>query len=212
MASVLHESLWNDCRDLARACREHAFVRGLADGSLPAGIFARYVAQDAFYLRAFFRAYALAAARAERIEHLELFHELLGGSIEEMRMHERNAARLGIDLATTAPLAATRRYTEFLLDLAWKQGLPDIIAGMTPCMRLYAYLGRELARDPAPDLPRSYGEWIGAYAGDSFQLLADRHDVLLDELASDTPELRARYRRAMELELAFFDAAWHGEG
>jgi len=49
------------------------------------------------------------------------------------------------------------------------------------------------------------------YAGDAFQALADRHDTLLDEVATDTPEVRQSYRRAMMLERAFFDAALHGE-
>jgi thiaminase/transcriptional activator TenA len=36
--------------------------------------------------------------------------------------------------------------------------------------------------------------------------LARRLEALLDELADDRPEVRALYRRAMECELAFFDA------
>jgi thiaminase/transcriptional activator TenA len=206
----LHDSLWDDNRDLVAACRSHPFVTGIADGTLPAERFASYVAQDAFYLRAYYTAYALAAARAERFAHLELFHELLGGTLEEMRMHSRNATRLGIDLEAAAPLAATHQYVDFLLELAWQRSLGDIVAGMTPCMRLYAHLGSELAAARGASLPDAYAEWIEAYAGGTFQLLADRHDALLDELAVDTPALRQTYRRAMELELAFFEAAWRG--
>src|SRR5262245_59946220 len=73
---MLHEILWQQNVRLAEACLHHHFVPGLADGTLEPEAFRRYVAQDAFFLNAFARAYALAAARshedlspAERIRH-----------------------------------------------------------------------------------------------------------------------------------------------
>ena len=47
----------------------HPFVRGLADGSLPRQVFSGYVAQDAFFLEAFARAYALALAASPDTVH-----------------------------------------------------------------------------------------------------------------------------------------------
>ena len=49
---------------LAEECLAHPFVRGLGDGSLDPEVFKHYVAQDAFFLQAFFSAYALGAVRA----------------------------------------------------------------------------------------------------------------------------------------------------
>ena len=46
-----------------KACLRHSFVRGLADGSLDETAFRHYLAQDAFFLEAFGRAYALALAK-----------------------------------------------------------------------------------------------------------------------------------------------------
>jgi thiaminase/transcriptional activator TenA len=59
---MLHESLWQQNADITKRCLEHTFVRGLADGTLDCDVFRQYVAQDAFFLRAFLKAYALAAA------------------------------------------------------------------------------------------------------------------------------------------------------
>ena len=42
--------------------RRIAFVQGLGDGSLPVGNFKSYVAQDAYFLDAFARAYAFCLA------------------------------------------------------------------------------------------------------------------------------------------------------
>jgi len=63
---MLHEILWQQNVRLAEVCLHHPFVRGLADGTLDPEAFRRYVAQDAFFLNAFARAYALAAARSQR--------------------------------------------------------------------------------------------------------------------------------------------------
>ena len=48
------------------------------------------------------------------------------------------------------------------------------------------------------------------YADPSFQTLAARLEQLLDEQDDDNPAVHATYRRAMRLELDFFDAALAG--
>jgi thiaminase/transcriptional activator TenA len=125
-------------------------------------------------------------------------------------MHRGYAASLGIDLENVQPAVATTAYVEFLLHRAWHSGIGETIAAMTPCMRLYAYLGTELARagDPGPDHP--YRDWIATYSGAEFQGLANRLEFLLDRFAEDTPAVRDAYRYAMRCELDFFDSAWRG--
>jgi thiaminase/transcriptional activator TenA len=208
---MLHEELWGDNGDLVAACREHRFVRGLAEGSLDAGVFARYVAQDAFYLEAFFRAYALAAARCEgRHEAAVVFHRLMGGVLDELAMHQGHAERLGIELAGVEPDPSTTAYVDFLMETAWGGDLGATVAAMTPCMRLYAELGRELAGGRGEGHP--YGEWIDTYASEEMQALAAELEALLDELAEDSEVVRAVYRQALQLELAFFDTPFEEGG
>ena len=59
MVEVLADRLWSDNSELAQAALAHPFVRGLANGGLPRNAFQFYVAQDAFFLEAFARAYAV---------------------------------------------------------------------------------------------------------------------------------------------------------
>lgn len=202
----LARRLWADSADLAGAALEHPFVRGLADGTLPRERFAGYVAQDAFFLQAFARGYAMAVVRSPDRAGLEAFADLLAGVREELRLHDGYAARWGIDLATVEPAPATAAYTDFLLATAATGGLGETCAAMTPCMRLYAHLGQSLAG--APHGP--YAEWVTTYADPGFEALAATLEELLDRYAADLPAVARAYRRAMELEVAFFEAAWRG--
>ena len=207
----LHVQLWEENQDLARACLDHPFVRRLGDGSLPAEVFGRYVAQDVYYLEAFFRAYALAAARCEgRHSAAVAFHRLMGGVLQELEMHAGHAASLGLDLGAVTPHRATTAYVDLLLEVAWKRGLGPTIAVMTPCMRLYAFLGRELAAARRFDHP--YREWIETYSSPEAEELAGTLERMLDELAEDDSEVHRLYRQAMECELAFFAAPFDDAG
>ena len=80
---------------------------------------------------------------------------------------------------------------------------------MTPCMRLYAYLGQQLAAQIKPENP--YREWVMTYSSAQFEALARRLEVLLDRYGGDHDRLAVLYQQAMELELRFFDAAGRWE-
>lgn len=203
--------LWQDASDLARAALEHPFVRGLASGTLPRAAFQRYVAQDAYFLEAFARAYALALARSPDREGLWVFADLLAGVQAELRLHSSYAGQWDIDLADVTPAPATLHYTDFLLATAALGDVGATCAAMTPCMRLYAWLGQTLVQEPATtDDHNPYAEWVRMYSGQSFEALAAQLEALLGRYAVETPMLRQTYRRAMQLEVAFFDASWQG--
>lgn len=201
---MLHETLWQANHDLAQACLGLPFVQGLADGRLEATTFQRYVAQDAFFLNAFLRAYALAAAKCERLDQVAAFHNLMHGVLKELELHRGYAKSLGIDLSIVAPLPAARAYTDFLLRVAWSANVAEIVAAMTPCMRLYAWLAIELTPHLCDGHP--YGDWIRTYAHPEFEALAHALEVLLDDVAVDTPAVREAYRYAMICERDFFAA------
>jgi thiaminase/transcriptional activator TenA len=204
----LSAQLWAASADLAAAARAHPFVTGIADGTLPRERFAGYVAQDAAFLEAFARAYALGVAHSRDRATLEAFADLLAGVREELRLHDGYAARWGVDLAAVAPAPATLAYTEFLLATAALGDVGETCAAMTPCMRLYASLGQALA----PRATGPYREWVDTYAAPAFEELAATLEALLDRVAVDGPAVRRAYRRAMELELGFFEAAWGAGG
>jgi thiaminase (transcriptional activator TenA) len=196
--------LWSDNAEVAAEVLAHPFVRGIGDGTLPRELFAGYIAQDAFFLESFARAYALALARSPDTSTLLALADLLAGVRQELGLHASYAGSLGIDMAGVEPVPATLAYTEFLLATASTQDLGVTCAAMTPCMRLYAWLGASLDAGKAGP----YARWVETYADPGFEETACSLERLLDEHADDTPSLRTAYRRAMRLELAFFEAAF----
>lgn len=197
-------ALFDENLDVAAACRDHPFVQGIASGSLDRAAFAFYIGQDAVFLGAFARAYALCLAKAPDTATMTVFKELLDGVFDELELHRSYSARWGVDL-DAEPAPATLAYADFLLRVAALEPPGHTCAAMAPCMRLYAWLGRELAPVVADGSP--YREWVETYADPAFEQLACRLEELLDRLGGDAPVLASHYRTAMRLEHAFFDAA-----
>ncbi len=206
----LARRLWEANADLAHAALEHPFVQGLAAGTLPRERFQHYIMQDAYYLEAFARAFAFALAHSPDREGMAVFFELLGGVQRELPLHNGYAKRWGIALDAVTPSSATLNYTDFLLARAATGDVGVTCAAMIPCMRLYAYLGQTLAAQGAGSEENPYGEWVRTYASPESEALTQRLEALLDRYARDTPTVRAAYRRAMQLEVAFFQASFAG--
>ncbi len=203
--NVTAEELWKLNRDTADVCLAHPFVQGIGSGDLSRERFRVYVAQDAYFLDAFARAYALALAKTPDREGIAIFKDLLVGVFEELTLHEGYAARWGVSLESE-PLPSTSSYCDFLLRTASLEPVGHTAAAMAPCMRLYAFLGQQLAPKLNPKSP--YREWVETYSSRDFETLASRLDGLLDRFGGEPGRLVQLYRRAMELELAFFQAAW----
>jgi thiaminase/transcriptional activator TenA len=199
----LAAELWKANSDWAAKILAHPFVQGLGDGSLATASFKSYVAQDAYFLDAFARAYAFCLAHGTSRDDLFGFSELIAGVLEELKLHKSYTEKLGVSLDGVTPLPATKAYVDFLLGNARQGDLGETIAGMTPCMRLYAFLGQTLSQKKVAP---AYADWVKTYSDPGFEALATRLEELLDQHAVDSPAVRANYRRAMELEYGFFDA------
>lgn len=202
----LSQTLWQENQDLAAAALKHPFVQGIADGSLPPKKFAYYVGQDAFFLESFARAYSIAAAKAPNWESFQVFHALAAGVLQELNLHKGYAQAWHVDITAVQPATATRQYTDFLLAIAWSHPIGITAVAMSPCMRLYAYLGQAIAQSGIPT--HDYTDWIKTYSSDEFEPLAQRLEQLVNEHSPDTPLSHSTYRYAMTCERDFFESAW----
>lgn len=206
---MISSELWQANQDLAQACLKHPFVQGIADSTLEQKKFSYYVGQDAFFLEAFARAYSVVAAKTPDWEGFGIFHNLAGSVLAELRLHQAYAAAWEVNLSSVQPQPATRRYTDFLLATAWGSDIGLTTAAMSPCMRLYAFLGQQLAVDEVPN--NQYADWIRTYSSAEFEQLAQQLETLAERYTSATPQVHSIYRYAMLCERDFFQAAWIGE-
>lgn len=207
------------------------FVISLASGKLKIDSFRHYIAQDVHFLRAFAQAYESAEDCADDDDDKVGLSQLRKNVLEELKMHDSLVKEWGLDLAKEHSInSATVKYTDFLLATASGkiEGLKSsgklatpfektkiaayTLGAMTPCMRLYAFLGKKFKE--LPDLEESthpYSKWIYNYSSDGFQASALQTEELLDKLSvsltgEELDVIEKLYYQAMKLEIDFFNA------
>lgn len=146
---------------------------------------------------------------AETPERQAVFHGLIGGVMEELKLHGGLCEEWGVDSAdsTLTPSPACQAYCDFLGQQRQQaKSIAEIAAAMVPCMRLYAHLGQRYASKGEPDA--TYAKWFEEYSSDEFEQLARSLEAVLDEEISAggdaSASVQSNYVRAMELERDFF--------
>ena len=202
---LITQKLWERNYNLASLSLNTKFVQGIKNGDLPKTKFQEYLAQDYFFLESFARAYGLAVSKSRNKKNIKTLSVLLSGVSEELILHETYAKEWDIDLTTNLIGPATKKYTDFLEEVSLNLSLIEIMSAMTPCMRLYSWIGKKLL-NMISDNP--YKEWIITYSDESFDNLAKSLENLIDEYdeSYDIDQVNFIYKRAMELELEFFNA------
>ncbi|PON45973.1 heme oxygenase [Parasponia andersonii] len=205
------------------------FAVSLASGNLKIETFRHYIAQDFHFLKAFAQAYELAEECADDDDAKLAISEIRTAVLEELKLHDSFVQEWGLDVAKEVVVnSATVKYTDFLLATAsgkvegvkapGKLATPFertkvaayTLGAMTPCMRLYAFIGKEFQElQNANEDSHPYRKWIDNYSSESFQASAVQTEELLDKLSvSLTGEeldiIEKLYHQAMKLEIEFF--------
>ncbi|KAI6692781.1 hypothetical protein NL676_020491 [Syzygium grande] len=220
---------WIKCRRESLFAMYAPFALCLASGNLKIDSFRHYIAQDVYFLNAFARAYELAEECTDDDEANVAISKLRKDVLEELRMHDSFAQEWGSEVTKeSTPNSATVKYTDFLLATAsgkvegvkgpGKLATPFertkvaayTIGAMTPCMRLYAFLGKEFQTllDANKD-SHPYKKWIDSYSSEGFQAAALQIEDLLDKLSvsltgEELDVIENLYHQAMKLEIEFF--------
>ena len=199
------KKLWDNNSELAELSLNTKFVQGLKSGTLPKHVFQEYLAQDYFFLETFAKAYGLAVSKSKDKYSIRTLSQLLIGVSEELILHENYAEEWDIDLSNNQIKTATKNYTDFLDDVSKKLSAVEIMCAMTPCMRLYSWIGQRLSN---MGYDNTYKKWIITYSDKNFENLAKSLEDLIDSYQDsfDINQANYLYKRAMELELDFFKA------
>ena len=201
----LSKKLWESNSELALLSLNTKFVQGLKTGKLPRNIFKEYLAQDYFFLESFAKAYGLAVSKCKDKNVIKSLSQLLVGVSEELILHETYSKEWDIDLSTNYIKPATKNYTDFLDNVSNKLSTVEIMFAMTPCMRLYSWIGKSLF-DMIYNNP--YKRWIVTYSDESFDDLAKSLEEIIDKYQEqiDINNANNLYKKAMQLEFDFFNA------
>ena len=205
----------------------HPFTRDLGAGTLDPDTFADYLVQDYAFVDALVGAFGYAvgqapdvAAKRPLVEFLETVTD------DEDDYFRRSFAALEVPADRwqyPEPTATTEAFVDLLGRAARQGGYAETLAVLVPAEWIYESWATAVAEthgdpDKAPpsagaDLPDTYAEWIDLHAVPTFvefvAWLRGQLDAVGPELSpSREARVRRLFRRTVDLEIAFFDAAY----
>ncbi len=200
---------------------DHAFVRGLGDGSLPEACFRHYLIQDYLFLIHFSRAYALAVYKSDTLEDMRQAAVTMDALLnEEMQLHLRYCAQWGLseaEMLRAEEAPGNLAYTRFVLDAGLSGDLLDLLTALAPCVAGYGEIGLRLTALSGENIADNpYRDWIETYAGADYQsvvvaALAQLDRVSAARIGEDAgasgrwKSLSKTFGAATRLEVGFWD-------
>ncbi|PKH24761.1 thiaminase II [Enterobacterales bacterium CwR94] len=192
----------------------HPFLQQLAEGSLPAAAFQRYLTQDYLFLLHFARAYALLVSKLRTLPEMRAATASLNAIVAELPLHVSYCASWGIseaDIATEQEASETVNYTRYVLDIGHSGDALDLLAALLPCVAGYAEIGLGLLHHPATNLTDNpYASWIRNYGDEHYLQGVNAAIALLEnqwqQRGSEQrfAELSTIFTTATRLEAAFW--------
>ena len=193
----------------------HRFTQQLGDDSLDDAVFARYLVQDYVFVEALVTLLGFAVAYAPDMASKKRLSGFLAAvTSDENDYFQRAFTALGLteDDWADPPLApVTRDFRAILGEAGTAGSYADCLSVLVPAEWIYLTWAKAQAGKPAT---RPYlKEWTDLHALPEFEDLVNWLRGELDREGAALPdgrqaELGARFRRLVELEVAFFDAAY----
>lgn len=171
---------------------EHPFVKGIGQGDLDYEKFKHWLKQDYIYLIDYARLFSVGALKSEDLEMMTMFTDLAYGTLHtEMELHRNYAAQFGISeeaLTATKPAATTTAYTSYMLNLAQRGGIENVIAAVLTCTWSYHYIGEALNNIEGASQHEFYGEWIQMYSSEEFASFKEDVMHIMNRIAEGKTE------------------------
>jgi thiaminase/transcriptional activator TenA len=193
----------------------HRFTVEIADGSLEAAVFRRYLVQDYAFIETLATVLGFAIARAPGMDakkRLTGFLAALTSDENDYFLRAFDAVGVGEGERTAPELApVTRDFRDLMLAAAEAGTYEDLLAVIVPAEWIYLTWASGHA-DAAPS-QLHYLEWIELHIDPAFADFVDWLRAELDAIGPDLDEARrreieARFQRLVALEVAFFDQAY----
>lgn len=209
------EHIWKKASKTYGDILNHQFIKDIADGSLTAERFNRYVSQDEIYLRDYAEHMFAVADMIPDKELRDMFVQFAkDGLAGEKAMHELLIQRFGTDLNVESSYV-TSAYNHRIMSGINTGVLPIAFASILPCMWVYNQVGLHILKSAKLD-GNPYREWIEEYSNDEFTKGAEDLLLVIDKYAAEADEktriqMDKVFLDGVMLEYAFWDYGYHGE-
>lgn len=209
------DELWEENLDIYRKILDHAFLKGLSEGTLRQEAFSFYMIQDAHYLREFARALSITASKAPREEWAALLNRHAVETLEyEKTLHESVFGEYGISpeqVAGADPSPAAFAYTNFLVVTAYSRPFAESLSALLSCYWIYWEVGKELKKKGSKD--PVYQRWIDAYSSQEYgESVKAVLEIVNQSSASAGSEqirrMKEHFRRSARYEWMFWESAY----
>jgi len=188
---------------------EHPFVKGIGEGTLDKDKFIHYLKQDYVYLIEYSRIFAIGSQKANDLETMTTFANLLHGTLNfEMDLHREYAERFGISneaLEATEPSATMTAYTSYMISQSSLGGVENAVAAVLACAWSYNWIGKQLATWTGATEHELYGNWVSMYASEGFTQIADDCIELINKLATGKPEAELKKLEEVVVKTSYFE-------
>lgn len=195
------------------AAVDHRFVRELFAGTIDDKVLIGYLVQDYQFFETFLSMLGGCVAYGDEVGAKLRFARQLGMlASDEDGYFQQSFNELGVpDSDRTAPelTPTTTAFKQAMTEATHSQSYPHLLVLLVVVEWLYLDWGEREARTPERFVHR---EWIELHRGADFQewvqFLVDELDRVFPQDAAEQNRLAAVWKDVVDLELAFFDAAY----
>jgi thiaminase/transcriptional activator TenA len=194
---------------------EHPFTKTLADDTLEDSVYRRYLIQDYVFIESLVTVLGYAVALAPDMAAKKRFSGFLAAiTSEENDYFLRSFEALGVgeeERNSTPMLPQIQAFADLMLDAARSGAYEEVLAVIVPAEWVYLSWAKA-AKHPYPK--RFYlAEWIQLHDNPIFEEIVNWLRSELDRVGPSISiqqqgKVLERFSRLVELEVAFFDAAY----
>lgn len=214
----LTDRLYEEVKDIWSGYLQQPFVKELGEGTLREDVFRFYMVQDYRYLLQYAKVFALGVVKAEGEALMRRFASMVHDTLDgEMDVHKIYMKRLGIteaEVAATKTALANQSYTSYMLEVAHKGDVLDVLAAVLSCAWSYQMIGEHHKNIPHALEHPLYGEWVAGYSSEEYDRSVQEIIDAVNELGADISPKKEAYLKEVFLnccryERDFWEMAYH---
>ncbi len=212
------KTLVDNSMDIWEAYLKHPFIIELQQGTLDIEKFKNYIVQDSIYLKEYARVYALGMYKSKTLKEIQNFYSILSfvnadeTSTRLKYLKEWNITQEDIEVAEVKK--ENKEYIDFMMKIAEKQQVPEILMATLPCMFSYCYIGKEIKKNNPNIESTKYWDFIQDYASDLYAQSCIEWGNYAEELCKDfdtdkKTKLIKIFKQASICEMKFWDMSYN---